>query len=711
MVLGALSASDAQQVRPGTAAMSVKGAPTSSRRITGECEDIAAKLGNPDWEVRVEAMERLQALVHGGGCASDGFMDAFVRHLREPLLAQCVDIRSGITKVACATVSCLSVSLGAAFGKVAELFVKSLAKQIRDGMVQVMLDDANDCVMTIIANVTTGRIIPALGQIYSGERSPVCRSHCMEYLAYIVQRWGAHVLRKHMGAVVKMITAGVEDAAPAARATSRECFVHLQERWPKEAARLKASLDPSSARQLDTHLKLRSGRAGQQITTLSRVPPPAAAVDSRSSTRASMSGPTRVNAATKPAERPAIGTAVRSAAEKCELATPPPDKTASASASRVVSSDTALPFDQEGQPATEQTTARRTKTARKEAPTKVSKAHAGDAEEDAHLTQALQGANNSHWSTRLESFRTLQELCATVSAHTVSKHFEALVAALVEHCNDGNEKVTVACLSTLGSYIRSWGNLFLESFIGRLLPQVLLKADGRTTKTVVDEALRQMQENCDTDAVLTALLKTFGHKNPNIQFACLDCLSGVLVAQPEHCSAYFGAHHMKAYVKVVLPFVKHKKPDFRRAAVSCLTELHRIAPQAFLARLRQRSPSDQRDVAAVLGPFVEELGIEQSESNGAAGDHRRARKAGLPSAKASDAATIIQSVARGRRGRKLSATMEEQSQQAAISSRDKSDRIIEVVSLIEVVSSPQICAYNRASQTLQPRLTRSWNKS
>lgn len=120
---------------------------------------------------------------------------------------------------------------------------------------------------------------------------------------------------------------------------------------------------------------------------------------------------------------------------------------------------------------------------------------------------------------------------------------------------------------------------------------------------------------------------------------------------------------MKLFLEKIVPFIKHKKPDFRRAAAQCLHGLHTAAPEAFTARMRKGTAEQQRDVAAILAPLVP--GFTIGDSAGTASLRKTARKAPLPGRDTSEAAaTVIQSVARGRRGRKLSKEMQRQSQEA-----------------------------------------------
>eukprot|EP01043_Picozoa_sp_COSAG02_P002738 COSAG02_NODE_65_length_42645_cov_26.951934_8_plen_402_part_00 len=120
---------------------------------------------------------------------------------------------------------------------------------------------------------------------------------------------------------------------------------------------------------------------------------------------------------------------------------------------------------------------------------------------------------------------------------------------------------------------------------------------------------------------------------------------------------------MKLFLEKIVPYIKHKKPDFRRAAAQCLHRLHNAGPEAFTARMRKRTAEEQRDVTGVLAPLVPGFSIGGTVDTPSL--RKTARKAPLPARGSPEAAaTVIQSIARGRRGRKLSKEIQQQSQEA-----------------------------------------------
>ena len=122
---------------------------------------------------------------------------------------------------------------------------------------------------------------------------------------------------------------------------------------------------------------------------------------------------------------------------------------------------------------------------------------------------------------------------------------------------------------------------------------------------------------------------------------------------------------MKLFLEKVVPYIKHKKPEFRRAAAQCLHGLHSAAPEAFAARMRKRTAEEQREVTGVLAPLVPGFSIGGSADTAGGSVRKPSRKPpisgrGSINSGPEAAATVIQSIARGRRGRKLSKEMQRQ---------------------------------------------------
>ena len=594
------------------------------------------KLG--EWEIRAKGLEMLQEMVGEGACEAEGFVPIFVREMREQLLDQMTRSASSkpaLVKVACATASRLAVALRSQLAKSGELLVLALLNNIRDGQNQGVVDDSQECMATLLANVHHPKMIAQLLEAALTDKSPICRTASMEHLCFVVQRWPANIVKKQLPAITECIRKTQTDAAPGARTASRQCFWHLHARWEAAANKLQATLGPSEVRQLNNTKKTMDEEAEDGAEDGCPEIPTAWAPEVSEPAERTVRKSLTTGAARLSVDAPR--TSLSGGVARAEPSTLSPKKAKIARrASDVAAEGGASPVKRALSPVREKKAAGLSESEQAEA----------------SFVKALKKCGDTTAATRLEGFHELRKLCSTMEGGAVSKQFEPLAIALTEHCADGNEKVACACLEALGSFVAEYGSLFLESYLARLLPSVLLKtfAKDRGAKAAVQRTLGEMRAHLAPEAFFTAILKTFSHKNPNIQFGCLDITTGMLSgAQSEASAAHFRASGkpIKLFLEKVLPYVKHRKPDFRNAATRCLLELHGAAPEAFKARMRKRTAEEQRDVTAALGATIPGFSVGGAA---AAPVSRRAAAKGSPEA----AATVIQSVARGRRGRKLS---------------------------------------------------------
>ena len=145
----------------------------SADGLEEEFQFLAAQLGqtsSEDWERRVEALERLAAAATAEVCAHEAFVPLLTRHLREPLTEQVADMRSAVLKVACNAIVQLANLLGDSFAPLAEhLLPVILANTCKS--VQVMVDDANSCILSVLGSTQSSRLVQKVVDSASGERN------------------------------------------------------------------------------------------------------------------------------------------------------------------------------------------------------------------------------------------------------------------------------------------------------------------------------------------------------------------------------------------------------------------------------------------------------------------------------------------------------------------------------------------------------------
>ena len=469
-----LSAQKPRAAAGGAAAMSQAKLEAAFEKIL---EQNNNKLG--EWEIRAKGLVALQELVDQGCCDSPHFLPLFTAMLQDPLLdmtTRSVSSKPALVKVGCATLSRIVETVEAGLDKSGHLYVAALMKNIRDGQTHGVIEDSQESMATLLAHVHGPKMIAPLTTACDSkaEKSPICRTAAIEHLCSIVQHWPAAVVKKQLSAIVECIRRMLADSSPGARTAARQCFWHLHARWESAASKLLASLEPSAVRQLNSARKAMGGEAAEEADEGSSArevahPRPKESARKKAAATPGATGATRAGEGSS-RRTPGLGTAQRMGSR---------DGPAEPTRSAVKQSKT--PRAQHHAASTvipeEPLEQRATETA------------------EASFMDAMKNCADGSAAVRLESFHELRQLCSTLDASAVNRLFEKLVTVLTEHAADGHEKVSVGCLEALGVYIESYGALFLESYLSRLLPSVLLKtvAKDRVTKAAVNVVLENMR--------------------------------------------------------------------------------------------------------------------------------------------------------------------------------------------------------------------------
>ncbi|KAF8062702.1 clasp1b [Scenedesmus sp. PABB004] len=201
----------------------------SERELRAEVERIAATLGRGplDWEKRVAAMVRLEALVKGGAAgAFEGPFAELLRGLKDLILEQMVDRRSAVARQAAHLMEVLAAGLGPRFepyalpcmaalfkGLVITVQARARARVLRGGRgggltagrgaggaaaaadhaaatagagagraAQVVSESADLAARGILHHCRAPRLVPQLCDILTKDRSAKLRKHCSAFL-------------------------------------------------------------------------------------------------------------------------------------------------------------------------------------------------------------------------------------------------------------------------------------------------------------------------------------------------------------------------------------------------------------------------------------------------------------------------------------------------------------------------------------------------
>jgi len=224
----------------------------SERELGREMDALGQQLRNEeDWAARLKALQRLRGLAAGGACGLGSFGER-LRALRDPLTAQCGELRSSLVKEACRALVAISGAMRDAFEPFVDVYLPPLLKNTvvtiavisqsshaaarraaapaapRPHGPELRRDPSQ--VLAILMATPTPRALPRLlGGM--GDRSATMRSRCTEYLTRLLQRLPAasagaerSPLERHLDAICLALRAALSDALSDVRAHARCAF-------------------------------------------------------------------------------------------------------------------------------------------------------------------------------------------------------------------------------------------------------------------------------------------------------------------------------------------------------------------------------------------------------------------------------------------------------------------------------------------------------
>ncbi|KAF0682475.1 Aste57867_25427 [Aphanomyces stellatus] len=251
----------------------------TERELQVEMQSVTQGLVNgSDWSKRVEALQLLQKLVAVGAAQLPLFVAA-LRQLREPICDQVGDLRSAVSREACATIAALAAVLGDGFNPFVEFFVAALLKATFV-TIQVISVSADSCLKSIIHSTRVGYPKATL-KFIDGARSKnqVLRLHSVNYLTLALTQWHAVVLERSIDATAALLPVILCDAQGDVRLAARKCFWAFHSNFESRAQDVLSQLDGATQRRL--HEDLGGGAAPQRkrddpSPPPSYVPPPTA---------------------------------------------------------------------------------------------------------------------------------------------------------------------------------------------------------------------------------------------------------------------------------------------------------------------------------------------------------------------------------------------------------------------------------------------------
>jgi CLIP-associating protein 1/2 len=219
------------------------------------CSLVCLKEVDEDWQRRAKALASLQTLLADGHMCSRADDRATVAQMiHGALLKQLEDRRSTLCKQACETVAAAARSLGAEFEPcVAQLF-EALYKLL-SVTVKVMARSADLAALKILEYLPLDGFVGAcLRPVAAGlaDNHPAVRSRAAAYLYALIDKAAGHESLYEQRALVRQcIARAIGDSAPEVRENARLCYLRYERVDSAATARMFATLDPMTRRQLN----------------------------------------------------------------------------------------------------------------------------------------------------------------------------------------------------------------------------------------------------------------------------------------------------------------------------------------------------------------------------------------------------------------------------------------------------------------------------
>ena len=213
----------------------------SEKEFELELNKIAATLKDDrtaQWKDRVIAMQNLCSYIAGGAVSLQNF-DLLLLTLKEPLGNQIQDLRSAVSKEACATVCYLCRALRQSSGSwltMCEDIIVYLFKQIIKSHTVIFSESANNTIRCMLRYSTTPRLIVKLC-IAAHDRAAQLRTRVAEYLFLVFHRFDNFVLEKYSANIEEAFNALLNDKTEETRSSARKAFWAYYNFIPSRATR------------------------------------------------------------------------------------------------------------------------------------------------------------------------------------------------------------------------------------------------------------------------------------------------------------------------------------------------------------------------------------------------------------------------------------------------------------------------------------------
>ena len=482
-----------------------------------------------DWNMRIKALKRMQALVSSDYIGFENFPVLFLK-FTSPLSVQLNDLRSAVVKEAATTIVVAATVLGESFELCAERLAEPLYRLINSGN-KLLADTGSECFVEVIKSQVTWRLIPKTLEQFSS-KNPNIRTKSCTFLQLMLEQYPCEVFEyaaaNKSGFLEKLeqgLKLAVHDASNDTRAVARKAFLNYRSLFPARAAKLFQNFDGSIQRAF-----------GEQTMETRSTTTPARST-SASANRVQASLTPKIES--KSIEKKARGS-LNEVRDLSSTGGTTPDSNKPLSSS--------LPDSK--------------RTPNKppvEPPVRVS------VKADPSIESLLASTSDPNWSARIVAFEALKKKIAEESAgkliNSNKNIWEQLVSAHIEHVVETNFKVATAALGSL--YVVT--DVYPEKIslaLERMLPKLMICLSD-SKEAVSEGAMKVLELIIDIyipEDLLALMLKyTATELKTTTHVKFVEVLSVLAAGSTEF---FTGVSNVRAYIGKLLQIMKETPKAF-----------------------------------------------------------------------------------------------------------------------------------------------------
>eukprot|EP01017_Pseudomicrothorax_dubius_P038843 TRINITY_DN5881_c0_g1_i9.p1 TRINITY_DN5881_c0_g1~~TRINITY_DN5881_c0_g1_i9.p1 ORF type:complete len:563 (-),score=129.56 TRINITY_DN5881_c0_g1_i9:884-2572(-) len=454
----------------------------TEREIQEEFEGFFETLADieTDWSKRLEALKRLQEMIHNGAYQKENFIPLLTK-LTPQISTQLNDLRSAIPKEASQLICLAAKVCGDRIEGITDrLVTKESLLRIINSANKIIAEYGHKCILELLESSATPKVIPRVIEEMANKNQGV-RMRVSQYITKFFEVFSEGILEKYILLFENVALAGgLADAAQEVRMNSRRSYLIYEKLFPDRAVEFFRRLDAPIQKAITEERQNGVPETKKPLKRKKQVYESSDNILKQSNNQLPMK---------KKAD--AITFAKQEVLE--ERPKVQPSKIAMRNSAAYPSYEKLQEnMEKENVPDDEEFTL--------------------TLKED-DLAFLIEKAGNENWAIRMNSFEQINEIVSTLR---VSAEFEKLNMSVlgkllqihIEHLNDSHFKVILSCIDSLGNIIE-WDTRDIPAKLSFIIPKLLNNVDSNNDKVQLHskKLLELIERKLDWSLILRETLR------------------------------------------------------------------------------------------------------------------------------------------------------------------------------------------------------------